>query len=47
MSLAALYVRKFFDDEAKEKVKNMVDYGQNQLRNIIKNVRLFVGTKNI
>ena len=47
MSLAGLYVRKFFDEEAKEKVKKMVDYEQNQLRNIIKNVRLFVGTKNI
>ena len=41
MSLAGLYVRKFFKDEDKKKVEKMVDYEQNQLRKTIENVSFF------
>ena len=45
ISLAALYVREYFDKEAKKNVQEMVSYVQNQLKNTIEKVRYIATLK--
>ena len=39
ISVGALYIREYFDKEAKKNVEDMVFYIKNQLKNTIKKVR--------